>query len=74
MTQDNFIEILFDGLGFSSSQKRAWLAAEYGVKYADGLSVEKKSALIDRLKKMRDDKQEATSRFMRETTFGEEEQ
>ncbi len=66
MTQDNFIEILFDGLGFASAQKRAWLFAEYGTKYADSLSVAKKSELIDRLKKMRDEKQESPSRFKRE--------
>ncbi len=61
MTQDEFIDKLFDGLGFSSSQKRARLTAEYKVKYADEMTTAAKSALIDRLRKMRDDRQEFTS-------------
>jgi hypothetical protein len=73
MTQNEFIDKLFDGLGFAPSQRRAWLFAEYKHKYADALTVAQKSTLIDRLRKMRDEKQESPSRFKRETTFGEEE-
>lgn len=73
MTQDEFVTKLFDDLMFSPSQKRAWLLEEYGVKFADELTTARKSALIDKLSKMRDNKQKFVSRFKRETIFGEEE-
>lgn len=53
LSQDEYIEILFIDCGFSGSQKRAWLLAEYGVKYTDELAVYRKHLLIERLKAMK---------------------
>jgi hypothetical protein len=50
MTQDEFIAILFDDLGFTAKQRKDYLKREYGVQYADELPVSARSRLITDLK------------------------
>jgi hypothetical protein len=50
MTQDEYILILFNDLGFDSFTKRAFLEENYGVSYVDELPTVKKSDLITYLK------------------------
>lgn len=54
MTQDEYIEILFIDLGFSPSQKRAWLKDKYNAAYTDTMSTAQKTHIIHRLKLWKD--------------------
>lgn len=55
MTQEEYLEILFQDLGFSGIQRKIWLESEYGVRYTDELNKQMKSSLINRLKEMKED-------------------
>lgn len=50
MTQDEYIAILFNDLGFDSLNRKALLEENYGVQYVDELPKVKKSELISYLK------------------------
>lgn len=50
MTQQEYIDILFDDLGFNLTQRKDFLWLRYGVKYSDELDTRAKSLLIDDLK------------------------
>ena len=54
MTQDTYLAILFDDLGFSVKGRKGWLKAEYGVEYVDELLPLEKSRAIERLKEMKE--------------------
>jgi hypothetical protein len=56
MTQDDYIDILFNDLCFSLIQKRTHLLDYYGVTYVSELPKSKKSELIDELKEMKENK------------------
>lgn len=62
MSQDEYLAILFNDVGYSGEQRRAWLRAEYGVAYTDSLTVNQKRFLIDRLKQMKANQREAIDR------------
>lgn len=53
VSQDEYLAILFHDNGFTLSQQRAYLKAEYGVKYVDELTVNQKSEVITTLKIMK---------------------
>lgn len=53
MSQEEYIEILFADCGFTGTQKRAWLRAEYGKAYPDELPWSTKSKIIERLKALK---------------------
>ena len=55
MSQEEYIAILFNDLEFDGKQRRAWLQEEFGVNYPDELTTRDKSALIDRLKSMKEE-------------------
>jgi len=59
MDQKTFIDILFNDCGFDGPGRRAWLQREYGVRYADTLSVAERSRLIARLKNLKSDLKES---------------
>jgi hypothetical protein len=56
MTQDEYIAILFDDLGFDSRNRKAFLEEYYGVQYVDELPKSKKSELISQLKEQKDER------------------
>ena len=62
MSQEDYIAILFDDLGFTGEQRRAWLKAEYGVKYPDELTKQGKHEVIEKLKVMKLDRAAAPAR------------
>ena len=53
MTQDEYIDILFNDLTFNLTQRRVKLLEDYGVESLDDLPRVKKSELIDELKEMK---------------------
>ena len=55
MSQEDHIAILFNDLGFDSKARRVWLRVEFGVMYPDQLTMAEKSAVIDRLKEMKEE-------------------
>ncbi len=46
MTQNEYIEILFHDCGFTPTQRRAWLNAEFGTTDLDALTVAQRSGII----------------------------
>ena len=55
MSQDEYIEILFQDLGFNVVTRRAYLQ-DYGVNYSDELPSKIKSQIIDDLKERKDNR------------------
>jgi len=53
VSQDEYITILFIGLGFVPSEVRDYLKEHYGVRYSDELPKSVKSELINELKEMK---------------------
>lgn len=58
MTREEYLEVLFDDLGFTREQRNAYLTAETGrkVRYLDDLEGAEQSRFIEALKKMKEDR------------------
>lgn len=50
-----YIDILFDDCGFSPTQKRAKLEADFGVRWIDELTLPEASKLIEELKSYKEE-------------------
>jgi hypothetical protein len=77
MDQLEYLEILFNEVGLIGPAKRAWLMLEYGEKYADSLPSTKRSEVINRLKKMKEDQKsleedshDPEEAFMKKSGYG----
>lgn len=55
MSQEEYIAILFNDLGFDSAARRVWLKLEFGHSYPDELNAQTKHQVIERLKLMKED-------------------
>jgi hypothetical protein len=58
ITQDKYIEILFNDLGFNLVQRKDLLRSRYGCRYSDELPKSVKSEVIGKLKELKEDKKE----------------
>lgn len=55
MNREEYLQILFDDLGFTRDQRNAWLSKETGrkIRYLDDLSGAEQSGCLDKLKAMK---------------------
>jgi len=77
MDQLEYLEILFNEVGLTGPAKRAWLMEEYGEKYSDALPVAKRSEVINRLKRIKEDQKsviedgpDPDEAFMKKSGYG----
>jgi hypothetical protein len=56
VTAFDYIAILFDDLGFTGRQRKDFIWLRYRKEYADELVGRQKSAIIDELKEMKENK------------------
>ena len=63
MTQEEFLQILFNDLNFTRDARNEWLSLEFkrSIRYLDSMTVWERSCAIKKLKEMKEDRKGVTS-------------